>query len=210
MTCDIRRLDNKYIDAIVRVHMQAFPDFFLTFLGPRFLAEFYQSFTVDPQGIGFVALDSQTGKVQGAIVGPLVPDGYFKRLLRRRWYAFCLASVMAVLKRPSIAKRLFRAVAYRGEAPCGPKRSLLSSIAVSPEVQKAGVGRALVQAWVQDVKHRGSLGCFLTTDADGNEGVNRFYQKMGWTLECTYSTPEGRRMNRYILDFGAGEARVSQ
>ncbi|MBI9015947.1 MAG: GNAT family N-acetyltransferase [Phycisphaerae bacterium] len=193
-------LEKKYINDVVKVHVNAFPDFFLTFLGPKFLTEFYASFCTDDAGIGFVALENN--KVLGAVVGPLIPDGYFKRLLKRRWWAFCLASISAVLKKPSTIKRLFRAVFYRGESPeNGPKRSLLSSIAVAPDTQGKGVGKALVDAWVAETKKRGSQGCFLTTDTDNNEAVNGFYQKLGWEIEATYQTAEGRNMNRYIYDF---------
>ena len=199
----VKKIDSEHIDKIVEVHMNAFPDFFLTFLGPKFLKEFYQSFLVDDAGIGFMALEDDNAL--GAVVGPLVPDGYFKRLLKRRWFAFCMASLGAVLKKPSVTGRLFRAVFYRGESPdSGPKRSLLSSIAVSPDAQGKGVGGALVKAWLDEAKSRGSKGCFLTTDKDGNEAVNNFYQKLGWILESSYETPEGRKMNRYVYDFEEG------
>jgi ribosomal protein S18 acetylase RimI-like enzyme len=200
MNYKITPLEDRHIEQLVDVHMQAFPGFFLSFLGPKFLKEFYRSFINDSAGIGFVAHDEQAGRVVGAIVGPLIPDGYFKRLLKKRWWAFCIASIKAVLKKPSISKRLFRAVFYRGESPVGPKRALLSSIAVAPDYQKFGIGRALVLRWVRQVADRGGTGCFLTTDADGNEAVNAFYQKLGWTVESSYTTPEGRRMNRYIFD----------
>jgi colanic acid biosynthesis glycosyl transferase WcaI len=196
----ITHIEDRHLDEIVSVHIKAFPTFFLTFLGPRFLKEFYKSFIYDNAGIGFVAEDSSTGNILGAIVGPLFPDGYFKRLLKKRWYAFCLASISAVLKRPAIIKRLYRAVFYRGESPTGPKRALLSSIAVSPDAQGRGVGKALVQKWVEEVRLRGGTGCFLTTDAQKNERINSFYQKLGWKIESSYTTPEGRQMNRYILD----------
>lgn len=201
MTFNIVAIKSTYIQQIVDVHMQAFPNFFLTFLGPRFLKEFYSSFTYDSAGIGFVAENAETGQVIGVIVGPLIPEGYFKRLLKRRWWAFCLASVIAVINRPIIIKRLFRALFYRGEAPSGQKRALLSSIAVLPQLQRCGVGQALVQKWVDEVERRGSSGCYLTTDAHNNDKINNFYQKLGWKIESTYSTPEGRVMNRYILDF---------
>jgi len=164
-------------------------------------SEFYSSFLVDPAGVGCVALGNKTDTLLGAIVGPLTPDGYFKRLLKRRWWAFCLASVTAVLKRPTVIKRLFRAVFYRGEALPGPKRSLLSSIAVLPSAQGHGIGKALVNAWCNEIKTRGSSGCFLTTDADNNDRINQFYQHCGWQLTDTKTTPEGRRMNYYIFDF---------
>ena len=197
---NIVAIKSTHIQQIVDVHMQAFPNFFLTFLGPRFLKEFYSSFTYDSAGIGFVAEDAETGEVIGAIVGPLIPEGYFKRLLKKRWWAFCLASISAVIKKPAVVKRLFRAVFYRGEAPTGNKRALLSSIAISPDYQNKGIGKILVERWMEEVRKRGALGCFLTTDADNNDKINCFYQRLGWKIESTYTTPEGRVMNRYVLD----------
>ena len=206
MTHEVVPIKEKHISQIVSVHMRSFPNFFLTFLGRRFLKEFYHSFLVDPSGMGFVAEDTSSGDVLGVIVGPLVPGGYFKRLLKRRWWAFCLVSVTAVLRKPWIIKRLFRAMFYRGEAPeTSPQRSLLSSIAVDPKAQRFGIGEALVTAWVEEAKSRGAAGCFLTTDAEGNDPVNCFYQRIGWVLESSYTTPEGRKMNRYVLDFVTSE-----
>ncbi len=187
------------LDQVLTVHLQSFPGFFLSFLGPRFLREFYRSFLDDPAGMAFVAVDEQ-GRVQGVVAGPQSPDGYFRRLLKRRWWAFCLASTGAVLRRPTIVPRLFRAVFYRGEAPSGPPRALLSSIAVAPSAQGQGVGRLLVNAWVAEARRRGCTGCFLTTDRDGNDAVNTFYQRLGWRLADSYATPQGRQMNRYVLD----------
>lgn len=200
MAISIIPIKAAHIQQVVQVHMQAFPEFFLTFLGPKFLGEFYNSFTYESTGIGFVAEDTETGEVVGVVVGPLSPEGYFKRLLKRRWWAFCLASIIAILKRPIVVKRLFRALFYRGDAPSGSRRSLLSSVAVSPKVQRQGVGQELVKRWIQEVERSGYSGCYLTTDADDNDKINRFYQKLGWKIESTYRTPEGRVMNRYVLD----------
>ena len=188
------------IGSAVRLHLHAFPDFFLSQLGPRFLREFYLSFLMDPVAMAFVARNQSDGVV-GAIVGPLDPRGYFSRLLRRRWWAFCLASLAALLRSPSSAPRLARALVYRGEAPGGPFRALLSSIAVSPGLQGKGIGRALVLRWLDEARSRGASGCYLTTDAENNDPVNRFYLSQGWKVESAYTTPEGRKMNRYVYDF---------
>jgi GNAT superfamily N-acetyltransferase len=196
----VEPLASQDLDTVVRVHLEAFPGFFLSFLGPRFLKEFYASFLVDPAGMGFVACEGEV-QVLGAVVGPLNPQGYFKRLLRRRWWAFCLASVGAAARNPACLKRLIRAAFYRGEAPSGPVRALLSSVAVLPSAQGHGVGKALVRRWTQEARRRGAVGCYLTTDAQGNNGTNAFYQRAGWRLECVYLTPERRQMNRYVLDW---------
>lgn len=197
----IETLKEQFINKVVMIHIEAFPSFFLTFLGPKFLKEFYRSFLEDEQGIGFVALDNDSKEILGAIVGPLNPQGYYKRLVKRKWFSFCMASMGAVIKKPSVIKRLFKALFYRGEAPQGMQRSLLSSIAVSPNTQGKGVGKALVVKWLDEAKSRGSKGAFLTTDADNNQAVNSFYQNLGWKLESSYSTYEGRKMNRYVYDF---------
>lgn len=190
----------RHIENVVRLHLLGFPRFFLSFLGPRFLHEFYNSFLGDPVGVGLVASDS-AGQVLGAVVGPLDPRGYFGRLLRRKWWAFCLASVGAVVRRPSCVPRLFRAVRYRGEPPSGPARALLSSIVVSPAAQGRGVGKMLISGWVEEARRRGAAGCYLSTDADENEAVNSFYQRSGWQMASSYVSREGRRMNRYVLDW---------
>lgn len=198
----IRPLSLDDLGKVVKVHLSSFPGFFLSFLGPRFLELFYRSFLEDSAGIGFVALD-EDGRVIGSVVGPIVPRGYFKRLMRRRWLAFCLASVPALLSRPWIASRVLRALWYRGDGPEGDSvpRALLSSISVAPEAQGRGVGQALVEAWLFEVRRRGGQGAFLTTDAEGNDAVNYFYQRAGWILESSYTTAQRRRMNRYIYNF---------
>lgn len=200
MNIDVIALSSAHIDTVVEIHIRAFPNFFLSFLGPRFLREFYASFLLDPQGMGYTASSSK-GQILGVIVGSVDPRGHFKRLLKRRWWAFCLASISAVVRRPSCAPRLFRAIFYRGESPSGPTRALLSSIAVDPNIQRAGVGKKLVEHWVEEARRRGAAGCYLTTDADGNDKVHAFYQGLNWCAESTYATAEGRRMYHYVYDF---------
>lgn len=70
----ITEISAEHIEQTVEIHIQAFPGFFLMFLGPRFLKAFYGSFTEDRAGIGFVAKDCKTKEVIGVVVGRLVPD----------------------------------------------------------------------------------------------------------------------------------------
>lgn len=170
-------LASRHVGEVVQIHLGAFPEFFLTFLGARFLSEFYQAFVSEPTAITVVA-ESDTGGVCGVVVGTLTPAGFFKRLLRGRWWAFALASAGALLRKPSIAPRLIRALGYRGEAPNGNQRALLSSIAVDPSCQGTGVGRRLVECWLAEAQRRGARGCYLTTDSKGNETVNAFYHRI--------------------------------
>ncbi len=197
MAFNIVPMNAKHVQQVVDVHVRVFPEFFLSFLGPRFLGVFYSSLLEDPHGIGFVAEESETENVLGIISGTLSPQGFFKRLLIHKWWAFCLASIGAVLRRPTIIRPLFAALFFRGEPPeAQQQRSLLCSIGVAPEAQGRKIGQALTKVWLKEIQRRGSTGAYLKTDAEDNDAVNRFYQKSGWVLDSTFQTPQGRIMNR--------------
>jgi len=202
MEIEIVPLQAQHISSVVRMHLKAFPGFFLSFLGPRFLKEFYAAYVNEESSIALVAVDSPGSQVVGAVVGTIQPGGFFRRLVKRRWWAFCLASMDALMRRPAIAPRLFRAVFYRGDAPPTAPLALLSSIAVDPVFQNRGVGRMLLNQFIKQVTDRGGMGCYLTTDAEGNDAVNRFYLRNGWRVESCYITAEGREMNRLVWEKG--------
>jgi ribosomal protein S18 acetylase RimI-like enzyme len=76
----------------------------------------------------------------------------------------------------------------------------LMSIAVLPETQGKGIGQALVRAFLDEAARRGLCQVDLTTDRDHNEATNCFYQNLGFTCERTFTTPEGRAMNEYVIN----------
>ena len=191
-------LETGHVDAVVRVHLASFPGFFLSFLGPRFLALFYSGICDAPEGIGFVYLN-ETGMPAGFVAGTSNPGGFYKRLLKRDWLKFALASAVPVLKKPSVIGRVARAVSHPAENPVGDDVAGLFSIGVLPELQGTGAGKKLVQSFLCEASKRGCQRVFLTTDRDNNEAVNTFYKKLGFEIERQYVTPEGRRMNEYWI-----------
>jgi len=197
----IIEMKSSHVDEVVATHLAAFPDFFLSFLGRRFIRELYSSFVEHETSVALVAIDSTSGGLVGFAAGSLAPKRFFKSLVARRWWAFGIASLPAVIKRPKATLRIFRALSYRGDSPIDRDRAVLSSIAVTPSQKKSGLGSVLLGEWVNKVRGRGSAGCYLTTDAENNDAVNRFYKKNGWNVESEYITPEGRKMFRYILDW---------
>ena len=191
------------VRSLARLHREAFPGFFLSTLGEPFLVQFYRGFLTDDSAVSVVARGAD-GRVRGAVVGTTEPAGFFRRLVKSRWPGFVLASARVVVLNPRAAPRLLRAVRYRGETPAGCQGALLSSLCVDPSLQGTGVGRQLVEAWTREVASRGVVDmAFLTTDAEDNSGVNRFYQAQGWVLSDSYATREGRSMNRYMKTLDA-------
>jgi hypothetical protein len=58
-----------------------------------------------------------------------------------------------------------------------------------------------LKEWIDRTKKTGAPGCFLTTDADGNDAVNRFYLRNGWRVASEFVTPESRKMYRYVIEW---------
>lgn len=186
--------------ALAALHRDAFPEFFLSSLGTAFLRQFYLGFASDPTAVSTVAV-TEDGEIVGSIVGTLEPAGFFSRLMKSRLIQFGAISAWESVKRPRIIPRLFRAVSYRGDAGPPVNGALLSSICVRKDQRGQGTGKAMMQQWALSAANSGAQQGYLATDADENDGVNRFYQSLGWDLDSTYSTPEGRRMNRYVRTF---------
>lgn len=188
--------------ALARIHLAAFPGFFLSELGENFLVEFYRAYSKDPTAITAVLRD-EVGNPLGAVVGTSEPAGFYSRLLKRRLPWFAAAAIGASLRNPKRIPRLVRALAYRGGAPdSGGDWALLASICVDPTLQGGGFGKRLAISWAQKAAARGETVAFLTTDARENESVNAFYRSLNWQLDSSYRTPEGREMNRYTIELG--------
>lgn len=192
----IRKLIPSDVSCVVAVHLSSFPGFFLSFLGSRFLSLFYSGICTAQEGIAFVYLND-AGVPAGFVAGTSNPGGFYSRLLKRDWLKFALASIVPVLKKPSVIGRVARAVSHPSDNPIGDDVAGLFSIGVLPELQGTGAGKKLVQAFLDEAKQRGCTRVFLTTDRDSNDAVNAFYAKLGFAVERQYVTPEGRKMNEY-------------
>ena len=182
---------------VVKIHLAGFSGFFLTFLGPAFLREFYKGTLADPSCICFVA--EYQGNLIGFVVGTDQPSGFYRRLILKRWWHFALASLAPFFKRPSIAPRLLRAFAKPAEVTQRPGHGTLMSIAVLPEMMRKGIGKLLVQAFLKEAKSREVKQVDLTTDNENNHLVNNFYRGLGFVCERTFNTPEGRKMCEYVI-----------
>jgi ribosomal protein S18 acetylase RimI-like enzyme len=182
--------------AIVRVHLAAFPNFFLSFLGPRFLTVLYSSLAEDPRGVGFVEVgDSQS--IVGFVAGVTSQAGFYRELIRTRLWSFGFACLPAVARNPGTIFRLIRAFRRPADSAESTADAGLMSIAVLPSVENRGTGRRLAERFCRELASRGIGSVCLTTDRLGNDRVNRFYESLGFTVSRTYVTPEGRAMNEF-------------
>ena len=198
-TSTLIKMSPKHISAVVHTHLASFPGFFLSYLGPRFLALYYGGICAAPEAIGFVYLNT-SGLPAGFVAGSSNPHGFYSRLLKQNWLKFACASVGCIIRKPTVIGRIFRGLFHPGKNPPGDDVAGLFSIGVLPELQGTGAGKLLVQAFLDEARKRGCKRVFLTTDRDANGTVNAFYQKLRFNIERQDETPEGRCMNEYWIN----------
>ncbi|MFN4034308.1 MAG: GNAT family N-acetyltransferase [Fimbriimonadales bacterium] len=198
----LRPVSERDLEAIVRVHQQAFKGFLMTELGPRFLRGYYRAVLEYAQPIFLVA--EREGQLLGFVAGFANPPRFYAHL-RQRKLALAGAAASHLLWRPRLWRRalssLRRAENLSIESDA-PHLAELASLAVAPNTQGRGVGKQLVQAFVSAAQQLGMREVALTTDAHDNDAVNAFYQKLGFV--CTrqfWHTPQ-RLMNEYRLMIG--------
>lgn len=202
----IRPAQTSDIAQVVQVHIQAFPGFFLTLMGTRFLRLLYSGFLNHPTGISLVACpQAKPSEVIGFVVGTTQPQGFFSQLLRQHWLAFAMASLWPLLKKPGLVfVKLWSALFYRGESlPDQPNAALLSSLGVKPTAQGQQIGQQLVSAFLAHAQTAGATAVYLTTDQIDNAKANHFYTKLGFKLAGTCKRPHGRILNRYLIKLNA-------
>lgn len=200
---DMRPAD---IPAVVEIHLESFSGFFLSFLGPRFLQLLYEGIRDDPRGLVLVS-ESAVG-IDGFVAGVTDQSDFYRRLIKKRALRFALASLGAVIRRPLIIPRLFRALGQSRLSERSAAKASLMSIAVRPGASGKGAGQDLVSAFSAALAARGVREYCLTTDRDDNDRVNRFYMRMGFRLVGTFMTPEGRAMNEYIMALGDNKTKA--
>jgi ribosomal protein S18 acetylase RimI-like enzyme len=198
----IRQALDSDIPGIVQVHLSSFQNFFLTFLGGRFLGLLYSEILKEPDHVCLVAV-SPDDKIVGFAFGIKNQVGLYKRLAKRKWFAFALASSGAAFRRPSIIPRLLRALRYDGKVKEASSPASLMSIAVAPEEKGKGTGKSLIKRFLNEMALKGVETICLTTDRDNNEDTNIFYQKIGFLKAREFETPEGRWMYEYTINLSA-------
>ncbi len=182
---------------MVEIHLQGFPGFFLSFLGPGFLKVYYRAVCRDQQSICFVSVDNDQ-VINGFVVGAVDPGQFYKKIFRRDFATFALGTLKALLARPVILSRLIRTALKAAGNGSGGDSVGLFSIAVSPSAQGGGIGGELVGAFLKEAAIRNCSSVTLTTDGDNNERVHLFYRKWGFRIDKEFVTAEGRRMCQYV------------
>lgn len=192
---DREQTKKEYIDNIAKLHVKAFPQFFLTQLGTAFLETLYTGYLEDENSGIIVAEDE--GKLAGFIAYSNEYSGFYKKLIKNHIVKFGFCSAVAAIKHPSFVKRLLGAFKKSDSVKKQEPYVELASICVSPEKEHSGIGSMLIRHLISETDFTKYDYINLETDAENNDGVNSFYIKNGFSLARQYTTAENRKMNEY-------------
>lgn len=195
---EIRKAKTSDVDSIVAIHDQAFPDFFLTTLGNRFLRLYYTCMCNSKDAITLCA--EKDGEVKGFATSSYYSHGFNTTLIKKNLFKFGLMGVELMFTKPKAILRLAKNLDKKAKGNAvedNGEYAELYSIAVMPENQGSGIGRKLLIATEEEVaKHNNKIS--LTTDYYHNEKTIGFYHSMGYHDYYEFVTYPNRRMWRMI------------
>ncbi len=180
---------------LLKIHMETFTGFFLTFLGKGFLQQMYKGF-IAHNNSGLIVAKNENGII-GVLAYSEDLSAFYKYLIKTRLVQFVWYSLGAAIRKPSAMVRLIRAFLKPGDTRREEKYVELSSICVSPEVKGQHIGSKMIDKLKEMFDADKFAYINLETDAINNDAINAFYVKNGFKLERGFETPESRKMNEY-------------
>lgn len=196
----LRTFVSKDRNRIASIHSKAFPGFFLSSLGSRFLEAYYASMS---EASGSIFLVDDEHGIRGFACGCIDPAGFNRRFVRTHLHLLIASSLRALLKDP---RTIFRMLTRPKDIVAQPHEEgiiHLLSICVAPEFEGRGIGKSLLTAFKKASASAGARCVYLTTDARDNDPVNVFYRKNGFLLIGSHDSGNGRIMNEYEFELEA-------
>lgn len=194
----IRKAAVNDVDAIVAIHQQAFPDFFLTTLGTRFLRLYYKCMCNCEDAITLCAEEDNV--VKGFATSSYYSQGFNTSLIKKNLFQFGLMGVELLFTKPKAILRLAKNLDKKADGNAMEEKgeyAELYSIAVKPDNQGSGIGKKLLIATEEYVaKHNSRIS--LTTDYYNNEKTIGFYHSLGYQNFYEFTTYPDRKMWRMI------------
>ena len=186
-------------DQIAKIHLKSFPNFFLTTLGYSFLKTYYKSCAKSKDAISICAIDDDTKTLLGFSVGCFNSKGFNKKLIYTNLDAYFFQTIILLFTKTIALVRLFKNLGKGKNVnnDDGNYAELLS-IGVSPDNNGLGIGQKLLVEFENKVKEKGINVITLTTDADANDNVLKFYKKSGYEVYYEFVTYPRRKMFKLI------------
>jgi ribosomal protein S18 acetylase RimI-like enzyme len=185
---------------IAEIHIKSFPNFFLTTLGYSFLKTYYRSCAKSKEAISICAINQDDKNLLGFAVGCFNSAGFNKRLILSNLLEYSYRALLLLFTKPIALIRLYKNLSKNNDKGDKGNYAELLSIGVSPDQNGFGIGQQLLTKFENQVREKGINKVTLTTDADSNDSVLRFYKKSGYTVYYDFETFPNRKMLKLIKE----------
>lgn len=198
-TTTLRKVKVDDYKKLAKIHQAAFPGFFLTSLGIRFLNTYYL-LSLKTEGSVSCCVVDENDDILGFAVGCLQAKGFHKKVFLKSPLAFIGSLMRSFLSNPKIIIRLWKNLEKNASQDDDKKYSELLSIAVSPENKGKGIGKILLSGFESEIKKLKGKKIALTTDFSENESVILFYERSGYSKSFEFVTYPNRLMFKMIKE----------
>lgn len=192
----VREVTNKDIDQVVKIHLLAFENFFLSELGERFLCSYYRSFANSERGIVLGCFEED--KMMGFAATAISSRGFNKSLILSNPGAYILQGIRLLFSKPKTIIRLYENMSKTDSTKDDGDYAELFSIGIDPSCQGKGVGSTLLSATEKALTEKKIKRISLTTDTYNNEKALSFYHSMDYDILYEFTAYPDRQMFRLI------------
>lgn len=181
----ISELDDDGLQRLATLHHSVMHTL-LSDLGLPIVTKYYQAACSDFSVIGICAVNSSNQTVGWAVGSP--DPAEINRKLRSPWTWFLLQMMRLALTRPGVFVQLVSSV-LAASAPMERNAIELTYIGVAASAQGKGLGRTLLEKFVEESRAKGYHSVVLSVEAE-NKSAIALYEKFGFKISRSFS--EGR------------------
>jgi len=191
----VRPMEFADVGVAARLHRSTLSHGLFGDLGQGFLRTYYRTFVASPCAVALVGV--LHGRVVGLVVGPIRTPDHYRWVVRRFGLRLAARATLSLLARPRQLVRFVRtrvgryrrallrfllprdpsATASDGVAPARRDVAVLTHIALAPDAQGNGGGRALAAAFAGRCREQGADEVRLVT---ADDRAAAFYRRTGW------------------------------
>lgn len=191
---NIRTAEKKDINRIVQIHIERFPNFFLSSLGKGFLKTFYRSFLKLP---GLLIVLEDEDQIKGFACGSYSNHSFYKKLMFNNIGNFAIIGVTLVFSKPKAILRILSNLKKSNAVEI--EFAELLSIATLRNTK--GYGAKLLKAFENELRinlFKKAETVSLTTDYENNDKAIQFYKQNNYKVLNVFESYENRKMYRFI------------
>lgn len=197
---DLKDLGKTKLAELVEMHSTTMPTL-LSELGRPFVEKYYLAGLCAENAIGFGAVDVK-GEIVGWVFGSDDPSKLNQQLTKPpSWFLFNI--LKAMIRSPRLGITLLQSARTQPGNSLEPGQLELTYIGIHPEIQGQGIGRQLIDRFIDKARERGYSQVALSVESENLPAIG-LYKKIGFDVISTFTEGHYHR-HRMILNLEKGK-----